>query len=53
MFRTAHELNADAPSDIFAQITNKLALKGFGMLIKEKLKEEVITFMTKVNRPKK
>lgn len=51
MFRAAHELTADAISDIFAQITNELALKGFGTLTKEKLKEEVITFVTTENRP--
>ena len=51
MFRAAQELTADAISDIFAQITNELALKGFGTLTKEKLKEEVITFVTTENRP--
>ena len=51
LFRAAYELTADAPSDIFAQITNELALKGFGTLTKEKLKEEVIIFMTTENRP--
>ena len=51
MFRAAHELTADAISDIFAQITNELALKGFVTLTKEKLKEEVITFVTTKNRP--
>ena len=33
-----------------AQITNELTLKDFGTLTKEKLKEEVITFMTTENR---
>ena len=33
------------------QITNELPLKGFGMPTKEKLKKEVITFMTTENRP--
>ena len=37
--------------DIFAQITNELALKGFGTFIKETLKEKVITFLIMENRP--
>ena len=51
LFRAAYELTADAPSDIFAQITNELALKGFGTLTKEKLEEELISFMTTENKP--
>ena len=51
LFRAAYELTADAPSDIFAQITNELALQGFKTLTKEKLKEKMITFMTMENRP--
>ena len=50
LFRAAYELTVDAPSEFFGQITNELALKDFGTLIKEKLKEEVITFMTTENR---
>ena len=51
MLKAAYVLTAVAISDIFAQITNEIALKGFGTLTKEKLKEEVITFMTTENRP--
>ena len=42
LFRAAYELTANAPSDIFAQITNQLDLKGFGTRVKRKLKEKVI-----------
>ena len=51
LFRAAYELTTDAPPNIFAQSTNELALKGFGTLTKEKLKEEVVIFMTTENRP--
>ena len=51
LFRAAYELTTDAPPNIFVQITNELALKGFGTLTKEKLKEEVVIFMTTENRP--
>ena len=52
LFRAAYKLTTDAPPNIFAQITNELTLKGFGTLLtKEKLKEEVVIFVTTENRP--